>query len=287
MDHSAFDAYALLIEAGGVRLLYSGDLRAHGRKSVVFERFTAAAPNDIDTLLLEGTHVRDGEVPSPSPSEREVEEQCVEIFRRTKGMVLASYSPQNVDRVVTLFRAAKRSDRLLVLDLYAASVTRATGLSDTIPQAGWNSVRVFVPLSQRVRVKKEEAFERIDLVKPHRLYADKLGSQADKLVMTFRHSMAAELDRAGCLADAHAIWSMWPGYLDEPAGARLRAWLDRHDIPLTVAHSSGHATVNDLRRFAAAVDAHQVVPIHTSAPQRFPELFANVRLRKDGEWWTV
>jgi ribonuclease J len=32
MDHSAFDAFALLLEAGNRRLLYSGDVRAHGRK---------------------------------------------------------------------------------------------------------------------------------------------------------------------------------------------------------------------------------------------------------------
>ena len=32
VDHSAFDAYSLLVEAGGRRLFYSGDFRAHGRK---------------------------------------------------------------------------------------------------------------------------------------------------------------------------------------------------------------------------------------------------------------
>ncbi len=37
VDHSGFDAYALEIEAGGRRVFYSGDLRAHGRKSKLFE----------------------------------------------------------------------------------------------------------------------------------------------------------------------------------------------------------------------------------------------------------
>ena len=32
-DHSAFDAYMLLIEAAGKRILYTGDFRRHGRKS--------------------------------------------------------------------------------------------------------------------------------------------------------------------------------------------------------------------------------------------------------------
>ena len=287
MDHSAFDAYALLVEAGGQRLLYSGDIRAHGRKAGLFERFIANPPEEVDTLLLEGTHVRDSTaVTTPGLSERGVEERYIEILREAKGIVLACYSPQNIDRVVTLFRAAKRTGRTLVLDLYAASITRATGRLDTIPQADWEGVRVFVPLAQRVRVKREKAYERIDWVKLHRLYPEQLAAQADKLVMTFRYSMATDLDRAGCLTDAQAVWSMWPGYLDGPSGTQMRAWLDERDIPLTLAHSSGHASVKDLQRFATAVSAGQVVPIHTGAPQRFPDLFANARLHKDGEWWT-
>ena len=48
-------------------------------------------------------------------------------------MVLTAYSAQNIDRLVTLFRAAKRTGRTLVLDLYAATIAVATG-RDTIPQ---------------------------------------------------------------------------------------------------------------------------------------------------------
>jgi len=40
-DHSAFDAYMLLIEAEGRRVLYSGDFRTHGRKSKLVERMRA------------------------------------------------------------------------------------------------------------------------------------------------------------------------------------------------------------------------------------------------------
>ena len=59
MDHSAFDAYMVLVEAGGRRLLYSRDVRAHGRKGKLFERFVASPPADVDAMLLEGTHVRE------------------------------------------------------------------------------------------------------------------------------------------------------------------------------------------------------------------------------------
>ena len=57
VDHSAFDAYALLIEADGKRVFYSGDFRGHGRKSRLFERMIAHPPSDIDILLMEGTTI--------------------------------------------------------------------------------------------------------------------------------------------------------------------------------------------------------------------------------------
>ena len=57
VDHSAFDAYAMLIEAGGQRLFYTGDLRGHGRKAGSFERLLTEPPADIDTLLVEGTNL--------------------------------------------------------------------------------------------------------------------------------------------------------------------------------------------------------------------------------------
>lgn len=55
VDHSAADAYAFLIEAEGKRVFYSGDFRAHGRKSVLFDKIVSNPPRDIDLLFMEGT----------------------------------------------------------------------------------------------------------------------------------------------------------------------------------------------------------------------------------------
>ena len=285
VDHSAFDAYALLVEAGGRRLFYSGDLRAHGRKAALFELLVSEPPQNVHVLLLEGTNIRAGSAQA-RPSERDIEEHCVQVFSATQGMVLACYSAQNIDRLVTLFRAAKRCARTLVLDLYTATMARATGRA-TIPQADWDGVRVFVPLSQRIKVKHSQEFERITWLRGRRLFPEDLAGCANELVLTFRGSMAAELDRAGCLEGAHAVWSMWPGYLDEPSGAKLRGWLAEHGIPLSILHSSGHASEADLQRFAAAINAQEVVPVHTRQATRYADLIANVRERADGVWWTV
>jgi ribonuclease J len=50
-DHSAFDAYSLLVEADGRRLFYTGDIRGHGRKAGIFEQLLRRPSEAIDVLL--------------------------------------------------------------------------------------------------------------------------------------------------------------------------------------------------------------------------------------------
>ena len=285
VDHSAFDSYALLVEADNRRLLYTGDLRAHGRKAVAFERLIQDPPRSVDTLLLEGTSV--GRPIETDPlRESEVEEQCAELFRASAGMALACYSPQNVDRLVSVYKAAVRSGRNLVIDLYGAAVAAATG-NTSIPQADWSRIRVYVPQAQRVRIKESEQFWRVNDLGASRIFAEQLAADPNQWVMCFRQSMLRELDRAGCFREAHAVWLMWAGYLNNEAGQLFRNSLASLGIDLTIIHASGHATVKDLQRFAAAVDADRVVPIHTEAPARYSSLFERVTPQSNGSWWEV
>ncbi len=87
-DHSAFDAYMLLVEAAGKRLLYTGDFRRHGRKSALVDRLMAHPPADIDVLLTEGTNLGSDK---PVKSEDEIEHEFAELFARTNGRVFVSW----------------------------------------------------------------------------------------------------------------------------------------------------------------------------------------------------
>lgn len=288
VDHSAFDSYALLVEAAGRRLFYTGDLRAHGRKTGTFTRLVDRAPSNVDALLLEGTTVgRPGGLGDHAPaSEDEVEERCLAAFTATPGMALACYSPQNVDRLVSVYRAAIRSRRDLVMDLYAADVAAATG-RETIPQAEWERVRVYVPQAQRVKLKNSGEFWRVNRLQGSRIFAEELAADPSRWVMTFRSSMAGELERPGCLAGASALWLMWPGYLQGESGHKTRDRFSRLGVALETVHVSGHAHVADLKRLASAIDAGRVVPIHTDSPQLFETLFERVARHQDGEWFDV
>jgi ribonuclease J len=166
VDHSAFDAYALLIEAGGRRLFYSGDIRAHGRKAALFERLLAHPPRDVHAMLMEGSSLGRLGPDEQFPTETAIEERFVERFQASPGFVAVSASAQNIDRLVGIYCACKRTGRTFVLDLYALEILKATG-NKNIPGPGWPNLAVCVPEYQRRQIKRTERF---DLIEPYKRY---------------------------------------------------------------------------------------------------------------------
>lgn len=287
VDHSAFDAYALLVEAGGRRLFYSGDLRAHGRKAGLFERLLRDPPRPVHVMLMEGSSLGRLKPGQRFPTEAEVEALLVERLR-APGFIAVCASAQNVDRVVSLYRACKRTGRTLVLDLYAAEVLAATG-NPNIPRAGWPNVAVYVPQYQRRHVARTERFDLLGPYKAHRIYPEGLAALAPRAAMLFRPAMLPDVDALGTAwPGARVIWSQWDGYLQVGPGAMLKAALAARSVPLDVIHTSGHASVADLQRLAAAVAPDALVPVHSFEGDRFGGLFGSSVIRRaDGEWWKV
>ncbi len=286
VDHSAFDAYALLVEAEGKRVFYSGDFRAHGRKGALFERLLRNPPPDIDVLLMEGTTLGRTGTSEGFETESDLEERFVEAFRQTKGMHFVWTSSQNIDRIVTIFRAAKKTGRVLLIDPYTAVVLEATG-RDTIPQSHWPEVRLYVPQRQRVLIKENELFAELDRHSRNRVFREALPGLAERAVMLFRPMAMSDRGVASVLEGAGFTYSMWDGYLKEDSSQRVLRWLERNGVARQSIHTSGHASTADLQRFAAALAPRALVPIHSFETGRFPELFDNVVPRADGEWWEV
>jgi ribonuclease J len=287
IDHSAFDAYSLLIEVNGRRLFYSGDIRAHGRKAALFERLVSNPPRTVHAMLMEGSSLGRLGPGQVFPTEHEIENRLVERFG-PDGFVGICASAQNIDRVVSIYRACKRTGRTLVLDLYALEVLAATG-NPHIPQAGWSNVAVYVPEYQRRHIKRTKQFDIVDRNKPYRIYRDKLAAFASRAVMLFRPAMIEDIDKIQRGWDgARMIWSQWEGYLPSDANQAFQAKLVDRGVPLEVMHTSGHASIVDLKRLAAAMAPDVLVPVHTFEGDRYLDLFgAHVRRRVDGEWWEV
>jgi ribonuclease J len=287
VDHSAYDAYALLVEADGKRLFYSGDFRAHGGKHLLFDQLLSSPPVDIDALLLEGTTLGRKDVEALPASENDLEDEFTRIFRSTEGLALVHTSGQNIDRLVTIYRACRKAGRTLVVDLYTAMILEATG-NTRIPQSHWDQMALSIPFRQRIQIKKNGWYAELDRHSSQRLYLNRdIARDPGKYVLIFRGVWMGDLDQAGCLDGACLIHSQWEGYLKETRFTEIDDWRKRHNIAFYQVHTSGHASPADLSRLAHALAPRVLVPIHSAVPERFHTIYPFVARHADGEWWGV
>ena len=287
-DHSAFDAHMLLVEVGGKRILYSGDFRRSGRKAALVDRMLTAPPTGVDVLLLEGTTLgRSGGF----PTESDLEEQFVTLFHETPGRVFVTWSAQNIDRTVTIYRACKRAHRTLVLDLYAIDVLeRLSAYYDSLPRLGWPQLRAVVTSGVKWlyestdRMNAPEFIERC--CQSGRAFgAAKLESGERGNVIMLRPPLLKDYERKGVklIADDAWVFSMWSDYLGEPEYEDVRRRFDAAGASFAQLHTSGHASPDELETFAARIAPQHLIPIHSFSWDQHLDRFPNVRRLRDGE----
>jgi len=285
MDHSAFDSYAFLISAGGKTIFYTGDFRAHGRKAKIFDRLINNPPH-VDILLMEGTMVgsRSDEV---ACTEEKLEESFARLIAETPGIVMVSASSQNIDRLVTLFRAAIHSQRFFIIDFYTAEILERLGHYANIPQPSWSKIRVCYPK------RMGKWFVRLglrDILAKHRqneIRWTRLKAIEDKVVLLVRPNFLDDIEKLS-LEGATWIYSLWPGYLErESSLQRLRNYFQEKGVRIESLHTGGHAGISDLKKMAEAMKPTVVIPIHSFHPEKFINEFPDARLVNDGEPFSI
>lgn len=283
VDHSAYGSVAYLIQADGKSVMYSGDLRLHGRKpGMAQELLESLGSHPSDVLLMEGTHLRD-DAP-PGISEQSVEQLIIEQIQSAPSLVLAAFSPMDVDRLVSYYRATRRCGRTLAVDAYAAFVLHLVHRQSYIPPPRCeHGIRVFFneTFARRSIHKLESLFA------PDRITMAEILAKPNEHVMVFRPSMTA-LDFAGTLpTESRVIYSYWQGYLQKPDWVELRVQLATVGGDFVTAHASGHIYAPDLIQFVKRLNPKKVVPIHTFEPERFSKHFPNALHLQDGDCHSI
>lgn len=289
IDHSAFDAYALQIDVAGKRMLYSGDFRAHGRKAERTERLMQNPPDNIDVLIMEGTNLPSvGAVVKGTPTESELEEDFVRLFKETHGRVFVSWSSTNIDRTVTLYRACKRSRRVLVPDLFCMMVLMRLGQFANIPQPEWQCGYMKAAVTSRMVSLMERLGESdfVELLKGHRaaMSASKLADTPAKWVIMTRSSLVGDFARKGVVPDGDDVWvwSQWKGYLEQESAQKMKDFFS--PCGMEYIHSSGHASPEVLHQFAEAMKPKVLIPVHGEAWGEHKSLCPNTQTLQNGEW---
>jgi ribonuclease J len=126
LDHDVLGACGFFIETPDVRIVYSGDLRLHGKHPEFTMNFLARAnkfkPN---LLIMEGTMIngeKDSKDTKPSPdlkginTEEQVKGMFAEKLQKVKGLALINTSVRNIERTIDIIEAANEAGRKPVLE---------------------------------------------------------------------------------------------------------------------------------------------------------------------------
>lgn len=280
VDHSAFDALAFLVEGDGKKVFYSGDFRGHGRKSVLFENIVKHPPEEIDCLLMEGSMLGRGE--QSYKNERFIQTRIEEILKSASTISFLFASSQNIDRLVSAYKACLKTNSTLVLDLYTAYILdKLRKVSPHIPQFNWRNIRIKFYKYQADVLANHISASLLYHYNSKKIDMFEINKKKSKMLMLARDnsifpSIIKEIDG---ISGAKIIYSMWQGYLTH----EFEDFCAEKSIEIEHVHTSGHATIEDLQAFSNALTPRTLIPIHTFDSDKYPDLFNNVRILKDEE----
>lgn len=257
-DHSAFEAYMFHVACKGKSILYTGDFRSHGRKS--FAALLKRLPK-VDVLITEGTTLnRTSTIPI---TEEELEKKAVNLISKTEGPVFVLMAATNIDRLVTIYKAARKTNRVLLQDLYLAEISTAAG--GKIPKSiHFPCIRVF-PINNA-----KERYEQLQTYGTAKIGRKNIANL--KFVMCVRSSMRTYLEKLSSLMpfeNGILFYSMWEGYKANDDMAGFISYLQGKGVIIVYLHTSGHADTHAIDKLIAKIKPKVVIPIHTENSEWF------------------
>lgn len=280
VDHSAFDARAFLIEAEGKRIFYSGDFRGHGRKRLLFQRIISNPPGEIDCLLMEGSML--GRAKQAYADEEAVQKGIEDVLRNKSNIAFLFVSSQNIDRIVSAYKACRRTNSILVIDIYTAYILyRLSKITKHLPQFDWQNIRVKFFKYHADKLAGAGYEKLLYVFNNRKIEMPEIDVKKKNILMLLRDNslFPKVVEHIHDIRGAIIIYSMWEGYLTE----EFKNHCKNIGIEIKQIHTSGHATAEDLKAFAGALKPRMLIPIHTFYADKYEELFDNVKLLEDRE----
>jgi ribonuclease J len=287
VDHSAFDAYAFLIEVEDKRIVYTGDFRDHGRKAMALNRLLESIKPGIDALLMEGTVL--GRTKEHSIREEELEDQIVAIIQDNPGMTFFQCSGQNIDRLVSFYKASLRLEKHFVIDVYTASILDTVKDYAKIPYPSkhYPNMKVFYPYWLCQRIEKLGRRDILYHYKQFRISREELSRVYPQVTMLVRPSMLSDLKKMSFIKGANYIYSMWQGYLKEHSMQGMLQLITDSQMCFHTVHSSGHGSTATLQKVVDSLKLEKLIPIHTLHPELYKGFGAYTITLKDRETITL
>lgn len=288
VDHSIPGACAWAIQTASGWVVYSGDLRLHGKRAQLTEKFIQeAAELQPKVLILEGTNVpRETNV-----TEREVYENGLIAIAGSRGLVIADFSPRDVDRLLTFLQIARDTGRKLAIlpkDAYLLKTLRL--LDSRIPDIAQEDSLV---IYQKTTASKSPDLWMRNLYDEYQnkiVLAGDVSSAQGQFVLCFSFFDLNELPSIRPQPGSLYVYSSSEPHDEEQEidFRRLHNWLEHFQfrgfgLPIESGgewqipddekglHASGHACGPDLLHIARKIKPQVLIPVHSEHPDFYTE----------------
>jgi ribonuclease J len=284
VDHSIPFAYGFLVRTSEGTVVYTGDFRHHGpRAADTHAFFRAAAEERPAALLIEGT--RAGPDPRRNLSEEGVRHEVDRLLERRPPLALACTYPRDVDRLSTLYAAARAADRSLVVSprtAYLLSAVAPLFPDGTVPVPGKSA-----DLAVYGRKKKRTFLWERPLLEGA-LTSDEVRASDGKYLLALDLMHFPELIDLRPPKGSPFIHSMSEPFSEDDVGDHvMHNWLDHFGLAFHQMHASGHASASELFEIIRSVHPTAVYPIHTEHPEAFRAAVGGVRYPELGATYPV
>lgn len=240
-------------------LLYCGDIRLHGRINPDFESFFGENHN-VDFLIIEGTTLSRKSL--DLKTELDIENELAMYFKQNK-LNLVSFSPLNIDRMISVYNAAKNVGKILVVDPYTAYII---GENNKINYNSDNLEIFCIGDSNTKAIFAEKYYRKI--FGKNKIAKEDLIRQPEKYVIKDSWAISEFLSKYHNLNNANLIYSYWSGYMDSK-----RFHWTKYLSQIVQIHTSGHIDEENLINFVKKINPKKISPIHTISVKRFEQLF--------------
>lgn len=251
-DHSAYGSYMFHFISEKTSILYTGDFRSNGRKD--FGRLLNNLPRKIDTLICEGTNMK---YDAPQLSEQELENKLVELCQTDKP-VFVLQSATNIDRIVSVYRAAVRSNRLFIMRLVQADICAELR---NIPQP--NGFKMCFSYSEFPL--SDEQHEKYVVKYGKRFIGRERIAKLNKYVLEITSKDLRYLQKIAenCnLQGAKLVYSTWSGYKEREDMKAFLGGVKDLGIEIISLHASGHADNKTIEALRQWVNPDEFVQVH-------------------------
>ena len=284
VDHSIPFAYGFLVRTSEGTVVYTGDFRHHGpRAGDTHAFFEAAAKERPAALLMEGT--RAGPDVRRNLSEAGVRSEVDRLLTHHNGLSLACTYPRDVDRLVTLFTAARTANRSLVVSARTAHLLKSIAprfRSGAIPVPG---VTEGLAIYER---KKKRTFDWEKPLLEEALTSDEVRAKGGRYLLALDLMHFPELIDLRPPKGTPFIHSMSEPFSEDDVDDRvMHNWLDHFGLAFHQMHASGHASERELFDIVRSVRPGSVYPIHTQHPEAFRAAGPGVRLPELGQAYPI